>query len=108
MKAAATSLLVAAMLLSPALNALVSSSPLLFEEREAPKTPSCNSDNPFLNRIQYINSGYSAKLEQTVQSFLEDCDELNAARTRTVQKTVSTFVWISSYSDVGSPSKLYL
>lgn len=89
------------MLLSPAINALVAASPLLIEQR-TPKTPSCNSDNPFLNRVQYINSGYAAKLEQTIQSFLDDCDEENAAKTRTVQKTASTFIWISSNSDVSA------
>lgn len=88
------SLLSAVLLLSPALQALVAGSPLL-----AGRAPACNVDNPFLDRVQYANSGYAAKLEQTISSFLAAGDTLNAAKTRTVQG-VSTFLWISSFADV--------
>lgn len=90
------SLLSAVLLLSPAFQALVAASPLL-----AGRAPACNVDNPFLGRVQYANSGYAAKLEQTISSFLVAGDALNAAKTRTVQG-VSTFLWISSFADVSS------
>lgn len=90
------SLLSAVLLLSPAFQALVAGSPLLNE-----RAPACNADNPFLNRLQYANSGYAAKLEETISSFLAAGDTLNAARTRSV-KSVSTFLWISSFADVST------
>lgn len=86
------SLLSAVLLLSPAFQALVAGSPLLSGR-------ACNIDNPFLDRVQYANSGYAAKLEETISSFLAAGDTLNAAKTRTVQG-VSTFLWISSFADV--------
>lgn len=55
--------------------------------------------NPYLEVTPYANKGYAAKLEQTIKSFLDAGDELNAARTRTVQKT-PTFVWVTSSSEV--------
>ncbi|KAH0611925.1 uncharacterized protein H6S33_009977 [Morchella sextelata] len=94
-------LLSALLVLSPSLQALVAGSPLLTEKRTT--EPSCNSDNPFLNHVQYANTGYATKLEETIQSFLADGDELNAARTRTVQG-VSTFMWVSSSGDIPSLS----
>ncbi|KAK5692693.1 hypothetical protein LTR17_025349 [Elasticomyces elasticus] len=63
----------------------------------APTT--ANDVNPFIGKSYYANSPYAAKLEQTVQSFLAEGDELNAARTRTAQRT-GTFVWISSIGDI--------
>ncbi|KAK5679236.1 hypothetical protein LTS10_008051 [Elasticomyces elasticus] len=63
----------------------------------APTT--ANDVNPFIGKSYYANSAYAAKLEQTVQSFLTEGDELNAARTRTAQRT-GTFVWISSIGDI--------
>lgn len=95
------SLLSAVLLLSPAFQELVAASPLL-----AGRAPACNVDNPFLDRVQYANSGYAAKLEQTISSFLAAGDALNAAKTRTVQG-VSTFLWISSFADVSSSAYIY-
>ncbi|KAK4927585.1 hypothetical protein LTR49_005726, partial [Elasticomyces elasticus] len=63
----------------------------------APTT--ANDVNPFIGKSYYANSAYAAKLEQTVQSFLAEGDALNAARTRTTQRT-GTFVWISSIGDI--------
>jgi cellulose 1,4-beta-cellobiosidase len=63
----------------------------------ATPTPECNSDNPFLNRVQYANSRYAKLLEQTIDSFTAKGDILNAARTRTVQD-VGTFIWIDKFS----------
>lgn len=90
------SLLSAVLLLSPAFQALVAGSPLLKERASA-----CNTDNPFLDRVQYANSGYAAKLEETISSFLAAGDTVNAAKTKTVQG-ISTFLWISSFADVSS------
>lgn len=95
------SLLSAVLCLSPAFLALVAGSPLMGRS----STPSCNADNPFLNRVQYVNTGYAKKLEETIESFLADGDTVNAAKTRTVQG-VSTFIWISSFADVST--KLYI
>lgn len=62
------------------------------------KTP--KDVNPFLNKSFFINSGYAAKLQTTIDSFLAEGDTINAARTRTVQKKVSSFVWISKTADI--------
>ncbi|RPB04000.1 cellulase [Choiromyces venosus 120613-1] len=88
------SLLSAAFLLSPALQALVYGSPLV----ERTPAPPCNADNPFLNQVGFANPGYAQKLEETIASFLAEGDIVNAAKTRTVQK-VSTFTWISAFGD---------
>lgn len=63
----------------------------------APTT--ANDVNPFVGKQYYANSKYAAKLDQTVKAFLTQGDTLNAARTRTVQRT-GTFVWISSISNL--------
>ncbi|KAI5809125.1 1, 4-beta cellobiohydrolase [Peziza echinospora] len=119
MKSLLPSLLAAAMLLSPSLNALISASPYLHYPRAlfnetipgngtAPgngtsngndTVPCVNLKNPFQGRELYVNSGYATKLEETIKSFLEEGDKLNAARTRSVQK-VSTFVWVSSTDNI--------
>lgn len=57
------------------------------------------SGNPFQGKEFYANSKYAAKLEQTIRSFRSEGDFLNAARTKTVQKT-GTFGWISATADV--------
>ena len=51
--------------------------------------------NPFIGRNYYANSGYAAKLNQTINAFLARNDTLNAARTRTVQNT-GTYVWVTT------------
>jgi cellulose 1,4-beta-cellobiosidase len=58
-----------------------------------PKPPPISS--PGLESTTSPNPSYSAKLEQTISAFLNQSDRLNAARTRTVQKT-SAFVWITA------------
>jgi cellulose 1,4-beta-cellobiosidase len=60
---------------------------------------SCNSDNPFLGKVQYANSRYASLIDNTVASFLEKGDELNAARARTV-KGISTFLWIDKFAAI--------
>ncbi|KAH6915684.1 cellobiohydrolaseII [Coprinopsis sp. MPI-PUGE-AT-0042] len=60
---------------------------------------SCNSDNPFLGKVQYANSRYASLMDNTVASFLEKGDELNAARARTV-KNISTFLWIDKFDAI--------
>ncbi|KAK5755549.1 hypothetical protein LTS12_014305 [Elasticomyces elasticus] len=69
----------------------------VFLASAAPTT--ANDVNPFVGKNYYANSAYAAKLERTVQFFLAEGDALNAARTRTAQRT-GTFVWISSIGDI--------
>ncbi|KAH9486113.1 1,4-beta-D-glucan cellobiohydrolase CEL6B [Psilocybe cubensis] len=56
-------------------------------------------ENPYIGKEAYANQEYANKLEETIQYFNELNDDLNAARTRTVQK-IPTFAWISASSDV--------
>ncbi|RPA81014.1 cellobiohydrolase [Ascobolus immersus RN42] len=65
-----------------------------------PGKPGNKDVNPFLGKELFINSGYAAKLQATIDSFLAEGDKKNAARTRTVQKKISTYVWISKNSDI--------
>ncbi|RDL30672.1 Glucanase [Venustampulla echinocandica] len=51
--------------------------------------------NPFRGKNYFANAFYASELDQTVAAFLARNDTLNAARTRTVQKT-GTFVWVSN------------
>jgi len=73
----------------------------------APRSPPKSNGNPFLNRVSYINSGYSAKIQATIDSFTAKGDLVNAARARTVQKKVSSFLWISFVRDI-EPFKKHL
>ncbi|TVY56818.1 1,4-beta-D-glucan cellobiohydrolase CEL6B, partial [Lachnellula cervina] len=57
--------------------------------------------NPFLGKSYFANSYYAGELNQTVNAFLAKNDSLNAARTRTVQKT-GTFVWITSVAGLSN------
>lgn len=61
--------------------------------------------NPYIGVTPYTNKGYAAKLEETIKTFLDAGDELNAARTRTVQK-VPTFAWIADSAGVCTKSRL--
>lgn len=65
----------------------------------APPVPikSATDSNPYVGKTQFVNPTYAKKLEQTVSTFLAAGDKLNAARTKTVQKT-STFVWVTTVS----------
>jgi cellulose 1,4-beta-cellobiosidase len=60
---------------------------------------SCNTNNPFLDRIRYANSHYATQLEQTIESFTVKNDTLDAARVRTVQ-TASTFIWVAEFAGI--------
>ncbi|KUJ06411.1 glycoside hydrolase family 6 protein [Mollisia scopiformis] len=53
--------------------------------------------NPFVGKHYFANSNYANELNQTVAAFLAKNDSLNAARTRTVQKT-GTFVRVTTVS----------
>ena len=55
--------------------------------------------NPYLGKAAYANKGYATKLEETITYFKSKRDHLNAAKTKTVQKT-PTFAWISASKDV--------
>jgi cellulose 1,4-beta-cellobiosidase len=57
--------------------------------------------NPFLGKNYFANSYYAGELNQTVAAFLAQNDTLNAARTRTVQKT-GTFVWVTSVAGLSN------
>lgn len=56
--------------------------------------------NPFEGKNYFANSFYAGELNATVSAFLARNDTLNAARTRTVQKT-GTFVWVTTVSNLG-------
>ena len=60
-----------------------------------PKTPSATESNPWVGKDYFVNPTYAEKLKETIWTFLKKGDLLNAARTRTVQKT-STFVWVTT------------
>ncbi|KAF5312670.1 hypothetical protein D9619_003633 [Psilocybe cf. subviscida] len=67
-----------------------------------PPPPALNSVNPYAgNKAVFANKGYAKKLEATIKYFLQSGDRLNAARTRTVQRT-PTFSWISFSGDVSN------
>jgi len=55
--------------------------------------------NPYLDKVGYANKGYAAKLEETITYFKSKGDHLNAAKTKTVQKT-PTFTWITALKEV--------
>jgi len=63
--------------------------------------PSATDKNPFVGKNYFANSGYAAKLEQTIAAFKAKNDTLNAARARTVQ-SIGTFVWVTSRSGLSS------
>jgi len=58
-----------------------------------PPPPGAADINPFLGKTYFANSGYAAKLDQTIAAFQKKNDSLNAARARTV-KSIGTFVWV--------------
>lgn len=62
--------------------------------------------NPYLGVQPYAPKSYAKKLEETIKYFEEQEDELNAGRTRTVQK-VPTFAWVSRSADVTSHPYVY-
>lgn len=64
----------------------------------APKPPvhSNQTVNPWTGKDRYVVQSYGKKLDQTIAAFNSKNDTLNAARTRTVQKKVSTFHWVTT------------
>ncbi|CUS09186.1 unnamed protein product [Tuber aestivum] len=66
----------------------------------ASATPAA-SENPFEGKNFYANSMYASKLEETIKSFCEEGDLVNAARVETVQRT-GTFGWITSFSGIAN------
>ncbi|KAG2019603.1 cellobiohydrolase II-I [Coprinopsis cinerea AmutBmut pab1-1] len=60
-----------------------------------------SSVNPYIGKSPLVIKTYGEKLEETVRYFEEQGDELNAARTRTVQG-VPTFAWISDSASIDS------
>ncbi|TVY73496.1 1,4-beta-D-glucan cellobiohydrolase CEL6B [Lachnellula suecica] len=67
----------------------------------APRAEDAQDVNPFLGKNYFANSYYAGELNQTVDAFLARNDSLNAARTRTVQKTGS-FVWVTSVAGLSN------
>jgi cellulose 1,4-beta-cellobiosidase len=69
----------------------------------APSTHKAAKDsvNPFLGKTYFVNPYYADELNQTIAAFLAKNDTLNAARVRTVQKSIGTFVWVTSVSGLG-------
>ena len=68
-------------------------------DQKSPTPPTLNSVNPYAGKTAFANKGYAKKLEATIKYFNQKLDFINAARTRTVQRT-PTFSWISSSGDV--------
>jgi len=58
--------------------------------------PSNKTSNPWPGKDRYVVQSYSKKLDQTIASFKAQNDTLNAAKTRTVQKSISTFHWVTT------------
>jgi cellulose 1,4-beta-cellobiosidase len=54
------------------------------------------SVNLWAGKDRFVMEDYGRKLDQTIASFLAQNDTLNAARTRTVAKNISTFAWITT------------
>ncbi|PVI00812.1 glycoside hydrolase family 6 protein [Periconia macrospinosa] len=52
--------------------------------------------NPWAGKERFVVKSFGDKLDQTIEAFNSKNDALNAARTRTVQKKVSTFTWITT------------
>jgi len=69
--------------------------------------PRASDVNPFLNKQYFANSGYAAKLDQTIAAFRSKSDSLNAARALTV-KSIGTFVWVRNTEPFPIPSKYFL
>jgi cellulose 1,4-beta-cellobiosidase len=61
-----------------------------------PPVPSNKTVNPWTGKERYIVQSYSKKLDQTIAAFRANNDTINAGRTRTVQKKISTFHWVTS------------
>ncbi|EAU85070.1 exoglucanase 3 [Coprinopsis cinerea okayama7 len=57
--------------------------------------------NPYIGKSPLVIRSYAQKLEETVRTFQQRGDQLNAARTRTVQN-VATFAWISDTNGIGA------
>nr|3A64_A Chain A, Cellobiohydrolase [Coprinopsis cinerea]3A9B_A Chain A, Cellobiohydrolase [Coprinopsis cinerea]3ABX_A Chain A, Cellobiohydrolase [Coprinopsis cinerea] len=57
------------------------------------------SVNPYIGRSPLVIKSYAEKLEETIAYFEAQGDELNAARTRTVQG-IPTFAWISDSATI--------
>ncbi|KAF2838223.1 glycoside hydrolase family 6 protein [Patellaria atrata CBS 101060] len=57
--------------------------------------PTASDVNPFVGKDLYVPKSYAAKLDTTIANFLAKNDTVNAARTRTVQRT-STFTWVTT------------
>ncbi|PGH23047.1 hypothetical protein AJ80_02820 [Polytolypa hystricis UAMH7299] len=67
--------------------------------RTRPHQPPAGDVNPFEGKTHFVDPVWTGKLTETLDSFIEDGDLLNAARTRSVFN-ISTFVWISSVSNL--------
>lgn len=52
--------------------------------------------NPWTGKDRYVVQSYGKKLDQTIAAFRAQNDPINAGRTRTVQKQVSTFHWVTT------------
>ncbi|PWW72536.1 Glycoside Hydrolase Family 6 protein [Tuber magnatum] len=63
------------------------------------------SDNPFEGKSFYANSMYASKLEETIKSFCDEGDLVNAARVETVQRT-GTFGWVASFAAASKIAKV--
>lgn len=71
--------------------------PHRFDARQSNGT-NATEPNPWIGKDRYVVQSYGKKLDETIAFFLSKNDTLNAARTRTVQRRVSTFTWITSRS----------
>ncbi|CAI6331696.1 unnamed protein product [Periconia digitata] len=63
-----------------------------------PRNETNTTVNPWAGKDRYVVQSFGKKLEQTISAFNAQNDTLNAARTRTVQKKISTFTWITTRS----------
>jgi cellulose 1,4-beta-cellobiosidase len=70
----------------------------------APKPPSNAPVNPWPGKDRYVVQSYGKKLDQTIASFKAQGDTLNADRTRTVAKKISTFTWVTTRSGLSQIS----
>ncbi|KAH7094519.1 1, 4-beta cellobiohydrolase [Paraphoma chrysanthemicola] len=61
-----------------------------------PQPSNAANVNPWIGKDRYVHNSYGKKLDQTIAAFKAKNDTLNAARTRTVQKSISTFHWVTT------------
>ncbi|KAK1756669.1 glycoside hydrolase family 6 protein [Echria macrotheca] len=58
--------------------------------------------NPFQGKTHFVDPAWTAKLDQTYAAFKQQGDKVNAERVRKIQKSMSTFVWVSRMSELSN------